>query len=101
MNVQPEGEAPVCPWRRSYNFQGRVSEEIRLLLPGVGTDVYTYRYNAKGEVISGTEQPDGQAEPVKFVYKFYNDDRGNWKIRIKYIGDVPVVYEERKYVYYE
>ena len=30
----------------------------------------------------------------------HNDDQGNWKIRIKYIDDVPVVYEEREYTYY-
>lgn len=54
----------------------------------------------QGELISGTERPEGQTEEVKYVYKFHNDNQGNWKIRIKYIDDVPVVYEEREYTYY-
>lgn len=99
--IQPEGEEPVSPVRRTYNFQGRVVGEQFLLPPGTGSNTYTYRYNAKGELISGTEQLDGQPEETKYVYKFHKDNRGNWKIRIKYVNDVPVVYEEREYVYYE
>lgn len=98
---QADEVSPMNSIRRTYNFQGRIVGEEHLLLPGVGRNIYTYRHNAKGEVISGTEQLDGQPEEVKFVYKFYNDNRGNWKIRIKYVNDVPVVYEERKYEYYE
>lgn len=89
----------MYPFRRSWNFQQRLTGEERLL-PGGGCQVYTYRYNKKGEVVAGTEQLDDQPE-VKYVYKFYKDEKGNWKIRIKYIDDVPMVYEERKYVYYE
>lgn len=96
-----EGEEAVCPVRRAYNFQGRIAVEEYPLPSGTGSNRYTYRYNAKGELISGTEQLDGQPEEVKYVYKFHKDDRGNWKIRIKYVNDVPVVYEEREYVYYE
>ena len=99
--VRPEGDEPVYPVRRAYNFQGRIVGEEYLLSPGTGSNVYTYRYNAKGEMISGTERLDGQTEETKYVYKFHKDDRGNWKIRIKYVNDVPVVYEEREYVYYE
>jgi hypothetical protein len=97
--LQPESEAKEYPFRCSWNFQGRLLAKQILLLPGVGRDNYTYRYNPVGQVISGTEQLDGQPE-VKYVYKFFKDDKGNWKIRIKYVGDVPVLYEEREYTYY-
>lgn len=99
--LQSEGEEPALSVRRAFNFQGRIVGEEHLLPSGTGKDVYTYRYNAKGEVISGTEQLDGQSGETKFVYKFHNDPQGNWKIRIKYVADVPVVYEERELVYYE
>lgn len=99
--LQSEGEEPALSVRRAFNFQGRIVGEEHLLPSGAGKDVYTYRYNAKGEVISGTEQLDGQSGETKFVYKFHNDPQGNWKIRIKYVADVPVVYEERELVYYE
>ena len=89
----------VCSYRRSWNFQQRMTRE-EILLPGGGCNTYTYRYNKKGEVVGGTELLDGQPE-VKYIYKFYKDEKENWKIRIKYINDVPVVYEERKYMYYE
>ena len=71
-----------------------------LLLPDGQSDKYTYQYNKNGEVISGTEQRAGQPEE-KFVYRFHRDEKGNWKIRVKYVEDVPILYEERKYVYYE
>lgn len=99
--IQPEGEEPVYSVRRAYNFQGRVVWEQFLLPSGTGSNTYTYRYNVKGELVSGTEQLDGQPEETKYIYKFHKDNRGNWKIRIKYVNDVPVVYEEREYVYYE
>lgn len=99
--IQPEGEGPVYSVRRAYNFQGRVVWEQFLLPSGTGSNTYTYRYNVKGELVSGTEQLDGQPEETKYIYKFHKDNRGNWKIRIKYVNDVPVVYEEREYVYYE
>jgi len=89
----------VYPYRRTWNFRQRMTSE-EILLPEDKLDRYTYQYNKKGEVISGTEQPAGQPEE-KFVYKFHRDEKGNWKIRIKYVDDIPVLYEERKYVYYE
>ena len=69
--IQPEGEEPVYPVRRAYNFQGRVVGEQFLLPPGTGSNTYTYRYNAKGELISGTEQLDGQPEETKYDYVYY------------------------------
>lgn len=51
-------------------------------------------------MISGTEPVQGQAD-VEYVYKFYNDEHGNWKKRVKFFNDVPVLYEEREYVYYK
>ena len=98
--LQPEGSDPVGSVRRGYNFQGRVVFEEYFSPDGTPQSQHTYRYNTKGELISGTECPEGQTEEVKYVYKFHNDDQGNWKIRIKYIDDVPVVYEEREYTYY-
>lgn len=98
--LQPEGSDPVGSVRRGYNFQGRVVFEEFLSPDGTSQSQHTYRYNTKGELISGTERPEGQTEEVKYVYKFHNDNQGNWKIRIKYIDDVPVVYEEREYTYY-
>lgn len=89
----------VYPYRRTWNFRQRMTSE-EILLPEDKLDRYTYQYNKKGEVISGTEQPAGQPEE-KFVYKFHRDEKGNWKIRIKYVDDIPVLYEERKYVYYK
>lgn len=89
----------VYPYRRTWNFRQRMTSE-EILLPEDNIDRYIYRYNKKGEVISGTEHLAGQPEE-KFAYRFYRDEKGNWKIRIKYVDDVPVIYEERKYVYYE
>ena len=51
-------------------------------------------------MISGTEPVQGKAD-AKYVYKFYNDEYGNWKKRVKFFNDVPVLYEEREYVYYK
>lgn len=86
--------------KRFWNFRGRLLEEQFTKLPGVGRDLFTYKYSTKGELISGTEQFDGQPI-VAYKYKFSNDDQGNWTIRIKYVDDVPVAYEERKYIYYK
>lgn len=86
-------------YRRTWNFRQRMTGE-EILLPDGQSDKYTYQYNKNGEVISGTEQRAGQPEE-KFVYRFHRDEKGNWKIRVKYVDDVPVLYEERKYVYYE
>lgn len=97
--MKPVTEPDVYPYRRAWNFQGRMTEE-REFLPGGGYNDFAYWYNKKGEVISGTEQLNGGAE-VKYVYKFYNDKQDNWKIRIKYVDDIPLVYEEREYVYYK
>jgi len=86
--------------RRQWNFKGRLLEEQVTLLPGTGRNLFTYKYSTKGEVISGTERWNGQ-ELVGYTYKFRYDDQGNWIIRIKYVNEVPVAYEERKYVYYK
>ena len=86
------------PVRRIWNARGRVVEE-KIGAPG-NERHYTYQYSTRGEVISGTETVNNEP-PVKFVYKFYNDKYGNWKKRIKFIDDKPVLYEEREYTYYE
>lgn len=89
-----EEEGPeYYPVKRIWNFQGRMVEKI--VDRGAFQDRYTYKYNSKGEVISGTEELNGQPI-VNFIYKFNNDQQGNWKIRIKFVDDVPVVYEERQ-----
>ena len=86
------------PITRIWNAKGRIVEEK------IGTPEnersYTYQYSTRGEVISGTEAINNEP-PVKFVYKFYNDKYGNWKKRIKFIDDKPVLYEEREYTYYQ
>lgn len=94
---QEEG-AEYVPLKRVWNNRGRIVEELK----GLPQDIrrYIYKYSTSGEVISGTEPVDGQSD-VGYVYKFYNDEYGNWKKRVKFINDVPVLYEEREYVYYQ
>lgn len=86
------------PLKYEWNSRGRIAEEWRGLPQNV--QHYTYKYSVRGEVISGTEPVQGQAD-VEYVYKFYNDEHGNWKKRVKFFNDVPVLYEEREYVYYK
>lgn len=98
--MHAEGGDNLYSVRRYWNFRGRLLEEQFTRLPGVGRDLFTYKYSTKGALISGTEQFDGQPI-VAYKYKFSNDDEGNWTIRIKYVDEIPVAYEERKYVYYK
>lgn len=95
----PEGTSDVDyePVKRSWNSRGRVEEEWI----GQSQNVrhYTYKYNVRGGILSGTEPGKDQPD-VKYVYKFFNDEQGNWKKRVKFIDDTPVVYEEREYTYY-
>jgi len=86
------------PLKYEWNSRGRIAEEWRGLPQNV--QHYTYKYSIRGEVISGTEPVQGKAD-AKYVYKFYNDEYGNWKKRVKFFNDVPVLYEEREYVYYK
>lgn len=86
------------PIKRIWNARGRVVEE-KIGTPG-NERHYTYQYSTRGEIISGTETVNNE-QPAKFVYKFYNDKYGNWKKRIKFIDDKPVLYEEREYTYYQ
>lgn len=86
------------PLKYEWNSRGRIAEEWRGLPQNV--QHYTYKYSVRGEVISGTEPVQGQAD-AEYVYKFYNDEHGNWKKRVKFFNDVPVLYEEREYVYYK
>lgn len=90
--------AEYQPITRIWNARGRIVEE-KIGTPG-NERSYTYQYSTRGEVISGTEAVNNDS-PVKFVYKFYNDKYGNWKKRIKFIDNKPVLYEEREYTYYE
>lgn len=86
------------PIKRIWNTHGRVVEEV-IGTPG-NERHYTYQYSTRGKVISGTEAVNNEP-PAKFVYKFYNDKYGNWKKRIKFIDNKPILYEEREYTYYE
>lgn len=95
---QTEGET-YCPVKRSWNFNGRIAEEW-VTLPDGGQLRRGYTYSTKGRQIGGTEQLNDQPE-VEYIYKFFNDEHGNWVKRIKFVGEVPVVYEERTYTYYE
>ena len=86
------------PIRRIWNAHGRLIEEK---IGAAGNErQYTYQYSTRGEVISGTESINN-GPAIKFVYKFYNDKFGNWKKRIKFIDNKPVLYEEREYSYFE
>lgn len=61
---------------------------------------YSYQYSSRGEIVSGTEPGEDQTE-VSYMYKFAYDDKENWKTRIKYINNTPVIYEDRIYTYYD
>ena len=96
--VQAEEDAGNHAETYTWNFQKRVAQERIQPTRENRVLVRTYKYNAKGEVISGTEQV-GEEPAVPFVYKFFNDERGNWRKRIKFVNNLPVVYEEREYMY--
>lgn len=95
-----EGGANLYSTIRSWSFEGRMLAEQVNLLPGTGRNFFTYTYNSKGDVISGTEQLNGKPK-ITYKYKFDHDNKDNWKVRIKYVNDVPVLYEERRYTYYK
>ena len=101
--VYPEGtlEEMLSKKEYGYNFQGRMASETTLPL---GKDsirtVNTYKYAASGAIISGSTKR-GEESEVNYIYKFYNDDNGNWKKRIKFVDDKADLYEERVYTYYE
>lgn len=94
---QVEGEEYI-PLKRAWNTRGRLVEELKGVPPQVRR--FTYKYSTRGDVIGGTEPENGQKE-VTYVYKFYNDGQGNWLKRVKFVADVPILYEERKYTYYK
>lgn len=95
--LQPEKSPDYEPVERSWSFKGQLLEEWIGNSPELRHR--TYKYSTKGEVIGGTEQLESRpAQP--YIYKFYNDDRGNWTKRIKFVDDIPVVYEERELVYF-
>lgn len=98
--LQPEGEEPVPHKIMEYNFNGNIEREEIVSPDGSGSDVYTYKYNAKGEEVSGSSKLKGSSNEANYVYKFQKDGTGNWKIRIKYVNNKPVTYEERKLTYY-
>lgn len=97
--VHPSEDALYNKVVRLYNFQGRVELESvyspsdSLLLNR------SYKYASSGRIVSGTECVPG-TPVVEYTYKFYNDERGNWKKRIKFVDGKPLVYEERTYTYY-
>ncbi|MBO4985924.1 MAG: hypothetical protein J6C87_09885 [Bacteroides sp.] len=97
--LSPEGEEPVHSCLYSWNLQGRLVSEEYFLLPSTDRHLYTYRYNKSGELIGGSEQKSGEEE-VKYTYKFHRDEQKNWRVRIKYVNDTAVTYEERDYIYH-
>ncbi len=96
--LSADGNFPYKFKGYAYSFQGRITEELTEQADGTRT-LHTYKYNTKGEVISGSEQINNEPEK-RFVYKFFSDAKGNWLKRIKFVDDVPVIYEEREYIYY-
>lgn len=85
---------------RIYNFQGKVELESVYLPSGTLQSNCSYKYATSGQVVSGTTCNPGSVV-VSYKYKFYNDEQGNWKKRIKFVDDIATVYEERVYTYYE
>ena len=59
----------------------------------------TYKYNKNGMLIGGSEIINNNPA-IDYVYKFYNDEHGNWKKKVKFVNGISTVYEERQYVYY-
>lgn len=92
-------EEAYYPVKRSWNFNGRVAQEW-ITRPDGTQFRQAYTYNTKGRIIAGQEQKNDQPEEA-YIYKFFNDQYGNWLKRIKFVNEVPVVYEERTYTYYE
>lgn len=84
---------------RTWNYQGRLTREEITQQPGGEKKAYTYTYNTNGRLISGSEELHGKPK-IDYIYKFHNDPKENWKIRIKYVADKPTVYQERTYSYF-
>ena len=84
--------------KRKWNSRGRVEEELVENDNGE-IELLTYKYNKNGKLIGGSEAFNDQPA-IDYVYKFYNDEHGNWKKKVKFVNDISTVYEEREYVYY-
>ena len=84
--------------KRKWNSRGRAVEELVEHENGE-TMLLTYKYNKNGKHIGGSETVNSNPT-VDYVYKFYNDQYGNWKKKVKFVNDISTVYEEREYVYY-
>lgn len=93
-------ESLYCSEKYEYNFQNKIKEKKQYLPSSIDKKIYKYNYGKSGRVISGEEILPGNVKNV-YNYKFYNDGHGNWKKRIKFVGDKAVLYEERVYTYYE
>lgn len=98
--IRPSDDAVYNKVVRLYNFNGRVEMES-VYLPSDSLQCNrSYKYAASGQIVSGTTCEVGK-DVVSYKYKFYNDKQGNWKKRIKFVNDKPLVYEEREYTYFE
>lgn len=98
--IHPKEDGIYNKMMRIYNFQGKVELESVYLPSGTLQSNCSYKYATSGQVVSGTTCNPGSAV-VNYKYKFYNDEQGNWKKRIKFVDDIATVYEERVYTYYE
>ena len=84
--------------KRKWNSRGRIVEE---LIENANGEIIlsTYKYNKNGMLIGGSEIINNNPA-IDYVYKFYNDEHGNWKKKVKFVNGISTVYEERQYVYY-
>ena len=98
--IHPKEDVIYNKVMRIYNFQGKVELESVYLPSGTLQSNCSYKYATSGQVVSGTTCNPGSVV-VSYKYKFYNDEQGNWKKRIKFVDDIATVYEERVYTYYE
>lgn len=97
--VRPSDDAIYDKVVRLYNFNGRVEMESVYLPSDSLRCNRSYKYASSGRLVSGTACEPNR-EVVSYMYKFYNDEQGNWKKRIKFVNDKAMVYEEREYTYY-
>ncbi len=91
--AQVQQEVPL--FKSTRTFVHKAVRKDTAWTPGVIVDqIYFARYDKQGRI--SVENLLNPSERYN-----YNDEYGNWKTRVKFINDVPVLYEEREYVYYK
>ncbi len=110
-------------FQKIYDKEGNIVEQNTYYSDGKIESKYTFQYNIKGicseiklmgyaddghstcEIVitppKNIEKEKEAKKEDKNIYKFQYDKKGNWIKRTRYIDDVPVQTEERKFEYYE